>query len=42
MAIPETPYYFEGNLSANQIMRIAFKLLNTFGYNESDLEIEFE
>lgn len=35
-----TPYFFEGNLSTNQIIRVIQKLLNTFGYKLSDFVIE--
>jgi len=34
-----TPYFFEGNINANRTMRIANRLLEIFGYDESDLKI---
>jgi len=37
--IPDTSYYHEGNLSANQIMNIVKRLLNEFDY---DYESEFK
>jgi len=33
------PYFCEGNLSANHIVKIIKSLLNIFGYNEQDLDI---
>lgn len=40
MKISDTPFYFEGNISANQTMIIVKKLFTLFGYNPSDLKIE--
>jgi len=38
--IPETSYYHEGNLSANQIMNIVKRLMDEFGYDyESDFRV---
>lgn len=37
-----TPYCFEGNESANSIVKITHKLIETFGYNSSDLKVEYE
>lgn len=37
--IEGTPYFFEGNLSANQIMRTIDKLFKIFGYKKSDLKV---
>jgi len=34
-----SPYFYEGNLSANHIMKIINILLNTFDYDSKDLEI---
>lgn len=34
-----TPYFFEGNVNANRTMKIVDRLLEIFGYDESDLEI---
>jgi negative regulator of replication initiation len=39
--IPGTPYCFESNINANQIMKIINNLLKMFGYKESDLVISF-
>jgi negative regulator of replication initiation len=39
--IPDTPYCFESNISANQTMSIVNKLLNIFGYKDSDLVIGY-
>lgn len=38
--IPDTPFYFEGNISANQVVSITEDLLVLFGYNPSDIKIE--
>jgi len=40
LKIPETPYYFEGNISANQAVSIVEDLLVLFGYNRSDIKIK--
>lgn len=37
--IKGTPYFCEGNLNANHIVRIVRMLLDIFGYNQQDLEI---
>lgn len=37
--IKGSPYFCEGNLSANQIVKIVKTLLNKFGYKPDDLEI---
>lgn len=42
MEIHDTPYYFEGKNSTYMKKQVIKKLLNTFGYDESDLEIGFE
>lgn len=39
--IPNTPYYFEGNISANRTMVIVDKLLELFNYQKTDLEIGY-
>jgi hypothetical protein len=40
MKITDSPYYFEGNISANQSIRLIHKLFTLFGYNSSDMKIE--
>jgi len=41
--IPDTSYYHEGNLSANQIMNIVKRLLKEFDYDyESEFKIELK
>lgn len=40
--ITDTPYYFEGNISANKTMTIINNLLEIFGYKKSDIEIGYE
>lgn len=41
--IPDTSYYHEVNLSANQIMNIVRKLLEEFDYDfESEFKIGFK
>jgi len=37
--IEGTPYFFEAKISANLVVKIINKLLSTFGYKESDLQI---
>lgn len=37
-----TPFYFEGNLNATQLMNITYQMLNIFGYDESDLDVGFK
>lgn len=37
--IKGSPYFFEGNISANLTMRIIEKLLDVFNYDKSDLEV---
>jgi len=37
--ISDSPYYFEGNISANQTVKIIDKLFTLFGYQSSDMEI---
>ena len=39
--IKGTPYFCEGNLNANHIVKIVKTLLSIFGYNEQDLEIVY-
>lgn len=37
--ISKSDYYFEGNLSAKQIVSVCKRLIERFGYQEDDLEI---
>lgn len=37
--IPDTEFYFEGQLSANDVVRISKKVLRKYGYDASDLEV---
>lgn len=37
-----TSYYYESNLSANQIMNIVEKILDKFGYNRSDFKLKLK
>lgn len=37
--IEDSPYFCEGNLSANQIMKIVEKLLNVSGHNSQNLKV---
>jgi len=39
--IEGTAYFFEGNVSANRIMKIINSLLHNFGYKKSDFEVIF-
>ncbi|MCM8800122.1 MAG: hypothetical protein NC900_05300 [Candidatus Omnitrophica bacterium] len=41
LKVGNTSVFCEGNLSANQIMRIIKKLLEKFDYNQNDLEVRF-
>lgn len=41
VSIPNTPYFFEGNISANRTMKIINELLPLFGFDASDLEIDY-
>lgn len=42
LKIKGTPYFFEGNINANQIMKIIERLLETFGYDDSDFKIHYK
>ncbi|MFW5903073.1 MAG: hypothetical protein ACOCTT_04245, partial [archaeon] len=37
--IKDTPYYYEANLSANQIMKIVSRILEKFDYDESEFKL---
>jgi len=37
--LESTPYFFEGNISANQIVSLINKLLETFGYRKDSFKI---
>ena len=37
--IPKTEFYFEGKLSANDVIRITEKVMKKFDYDVSELEI---
>ncbi|MEO0050242.1 MAG: hypothetical protein ABIK42_03785, partial [candidate division WOR-3 bacterium] len=40
--IKGSPYFCEGNLSANSIVTLVTKLLKVFGYNQQDLQIIYK
>lgn len=42
-SIPDSPYYFEGRMSAERLVVVAKRILDKFGYDgESDLEISIK
>lgn len=40
--IPDTPYYFEGNISANQAKRVIGRLLDEYNYDRSNFKVYLE
>ena len=40
--IPNTPLFFETNLSANSMVRLCYRLITQMGYDESALQFEIE
>jgi negative regulator of replication initiation len=38
--IPNTPFYFEGNINSNRVVSIIREIFEIFGYDSSDIKIE--